>query len=47
MAMTNYILNRSLYWKDPRGLLLNCVDEDDSHKIMYEMHKGVCGGHHY
>ena len=46
-AMKYYILNWSLYWKDHGGILLNCVDEDESHRIMSEMHRGACGGHHY
>ena len=27
--------------------MLNYVDEDESHRIMSELHKGACGGHHY
>ena len=42
LKATKYcILNQSLYWKDPRGLLLNCVDKYDCHKIMSKMHKDV------
>ena len=46
-SMKYCILNQSLYWKYPGGILLNCVDENDSLKIIFEMHKGICGGHHY
>ena len=46
-AIKYFILNQSLYWKDPGGILLNYVDEDESHRSMFELHKGACGGHHY
>ena len=41
------ILNGLLYWKDPGGILLNCLLEDEAKKIMKEFHKGDCGGNHY
>ena len=41
------ILNQTLYWKYLGGIVLNCVDENESHKIMSKIYKGVCGGHHY
>ena len=46
-AIKYCILDKSVYWKDPRGILLNYVDEDESHRIMIELQKGACGGHHY
>ena len=39
-----YILNRCLYWKDPRGILLNCLLEEETKEMI---HEGDCGGHHY
>lgn len=36
-----------LFWKDPRGILLRCVDREESLKIMKELHSGQCGGHYY
>jgi hypothetical protein len=41
------ILDNSLYWKDPRGILLRCLLEDDVKRAMQEFHKGDCRGHHY
>ena len=41
------ILNGSLYWKDPEGILLNCLLEDEPKRISKEFHEGDCGGHHY
>jgi hypothetical protein len=42
-----YILNQNLYWKDPIGILLKCVDEDESKQVITDMHKGVCGEHQH
>lgn len=39
------ILNNALYWKDPGGVLLNCLVEDKTQQVMYDFHKGDCGGH--
>jgi hypothetical protein len=41
------ILNQSLYWKDPGGILLSCLLEEEVEKIIIEFHKGDFGGHHY
>ena len=41
------ILEGALFWKDPRGLLLNCVIEDEAKKLTEEFHSGSCGGHLY
>ena len=40
------ILNEYLYWKDPGGVLLNCILENESQQTIEEFHKGYCGGHH-
>jgi hypothetical protein len=42
-----YILDNSLYCKDPGGILLNCLLEEEMKKAIKEFHKGDCGGHHY
>ena len=33
--------------KDPGGIFLNCLLEDEAKQIMKYFHKGVCGGHFY
>ena len=40
------IINKYLYWKDPGGVLLNCLLEDEAQQIKREFHRGDCGGHH-
>eukprot|EP00253_Pinus_taeda_P030713 PITA_30713 len=39
------ILNSSLYWKDPGGVLLNCLVEEEAKQVMEDFHKGDCGSH--
>eukprot|EP00253_Pinus_taeda_P035812 PITA_35812 len=39
------ILNSTLYWKDPGGVLLNCLVEKEAKKFMEDYHQGDCGGH--
>eukprot|EP00253_Pinus_taeda_P021772 PITA_21772 len=39
------ILNSALYCKDPSGVLLNCLVEEEAKQVMEDFHKGDCGGH--
>ena len=39
------IINGFLYWKDPRGVLLNCLLEIEVREKINEFHKKDCGGH--
>ena len=41
------IINKFLYWKDPGGILLNCLLEEEAKKKAKEFHSGDCGGHLY
>ena len=41
------ILNDYLYWKDPGGILLNCLLETEVKEKINEFHKKHCGGHLY
>ena len=41
------ILNGYLYWKDPGGILLNCLLETKVKEKISEFHKKDCGGHLY
>jgi len=40
------LIDQVLYWKDPLGLLLKCVDPQEADRIMVEFHDNLCGGHH-
>ena len=48
MKIVKYcILNGCLYWKDPGGVLLNCLLEEEKKQMIKEFHEGDYGGHHY
>jgi len=38
-------MNGALYWKDPGGVLLNCLVEEEAKQVMEDFQKGDCGGH--
>jgi hypothetical protein len=40
-----FILNQILYWRDPVGILLKFLYENEAKKVITNMHKGVFGGH--
>jgi hypothetical protein len=44
-ALKFCILEGNFYWKDPGGILLNCLLKDESDKVLQEFHAGECGGH--
>jgi len=39
------IMNNALYWKDPSGVLLNCLVEEEAKQVMEDFHNGDCEGH--
>jgi hypothetical protein len=41
------IVDHVLYWKDPVGVLLRCLDPDEAKKTMIDFHDSLCGGHHF
>ena len=40
------ILNQYIYWKDPGGMILNYLLENEDQQITKDFHEGDCGGHH-
>jgi len=34
-----------LGWENRDGLILKCVDEEESRQILEEFNSGICGGH--
>lgn len=34
-----------LGWRNPNGVILQCVDSKESQELLQEMHAGMCGGH--
>ena len=42
-----YILTQDgLGWRNHNGIILKCVNVEESKTIIKEMHAGVCGGHY-
>ncbi|KAH9291611.1 hypothetical protein KI387_043205, partial [Taxus chinensis] len=45
LASQKYIItDYGLAWKNPEGVLLRCITEDEAPKIIDDFHGGVCGG---
>jgi len=45
---TKYCINENLlYWRDPFGMLLRCLDKEQSMEVMQQFHSNMCGGHHF
>jgi hypothetical protein len=46
-AVRYCLIDQVLYWKDPLGFLLKCVDPQEDDRIMVEFHDSLCGRHHF
>jgi hypothetical protein len=46
-AVRYCLIDQTLYWKDPLGVLLKCLGPPEAEMIMDEFHSGLCGGHHF
>jgi hypothetical protein len=44
-AMKYYLTENGLGWKNPDGILLRCVNQEEARKLLKELHTGICGGH--
>jgi hypothetical protein len=41
------LIDQVLYWKDPLGVILRCLDPQEAQRIMFDFHDNLCGGHHF
>ena len=41
------IIDNLLYWKELSGVLLRCLDKEESVQVMHHFHSSTSGGHHY
>ena len=46
-SMGYYLYEHDLFWKDPIGILLKCVDKKEAEVVTIEMHEGICGENRY
>jgi hypothetical protein len=42
-----FLINQVLYWKDPLGVLLRCLDPQEAQNDMFDFHDSLCGGNHF
>ena len=48
LRSAEFCINENLlYWKDPSGILLRCLDKGKSMEFLHQFHSSICGGHHY
>jgi len=48
LKATKYcLIDQVLYWKDPLGVLLRCLDSQEAQRIMSDFHDSLRGGHHF
>jgi len=41
------LIDQVLYWKDPIGALLICLDPPEAQRFIFHFHDSLCGGHHF
>jgi hypothetical protein len=46
-AVRHFLVDQMLYWKDPLGVLLKCMNPQEAEMIVAEFQGGLCGGHHF
>jgi hypothetical protein len=46
-AIRYCLIDQVLYWKDPLGVLLRCLDPQEAQRIMSNFHSSLSGGHHF
>jgi hypothetical protein len=46
-AVRYCLIDQALYWKDPLGLLLRCLDPQEAQHIMFDFHSDLCRGHYF
>lgn len=47
LKASRYILTEDgLGWRNPDGVILRCVNPEESKKLISELHDGFCGGHY-
>jgi ribonuclease HI len=46
-AVRYCLIDQALYWKDPLGVFLRCLDPQEAQQVTFDFHSGLCGGHHF
>jgi hypothetical protein len=46
-AVRYCLVGQVMYWRDPLGVLLRCLNPSEAQKFMFDFHRGLCGWHHF
>jgi hypothetical protein len=46
-AVKYCLIDNVLYWRDPLGVFLRCLNPQETQKVMFDFHSGLCGGNHF
>jgi ribonuclease HI len=46
-AVRYCLIDQALYWKDPSGVFLRCLDPQEAQQVIFDFHSGLCGGHYF
>jgi hypothetical protein len=46
-AIKYCLIDHFLYWKDPLGVILICLDPQEAQRVITDFHDSLCGGHHF
>jgi hypothetical protein len=46
-AVRYCLIDQVLYWRDPLGVFIRCLNPQEDHKVMFDFHSGLCRGHHF
>ena len=46
-AVRYCLIGQVLYWRDPLGVLLRCMNPPEAQQVMFDFHIGLCGGRHF
>jgi len=46
-AIKYCLIDQVLYWKDPLGVILRCLDPQEAQRAITNFHDNLCGGHHF
>ena len=41
------LIDQVLYWRDPLGVFLRCLNPQEAQKVTFDFHSNLCGGHHF
>jgi hypothetical protein len=45
-AVRYFLIDQVLYWRDPLGDFLRCLNPPEAQKCMFDFHSSLCGVHH-